>query len=333
MIRDARVLQEDFVPTEIQHRHSEMNQLSGALEPLLYDERPENAFLFGPTGAGKTCIARYSLEKLREQVLDVTVVYVNCWQDYSRFRVLHRVLDAVGTTLDIHRQSTPKDELVERLRDHDAAPVVVILDEVDQLADKGVLYDLYTLPNFSMVMIANREVDLFAEMGDRINSRLRSSQRIQFGKYSQSELVSIVEGRVRQGLDPNAIADEQIEQIAATAEGDARVAIGILRAAARRVERDGLEAISESTVREVVPETRDELKRSNIEKLNDDQTILYEIIEEAGEIDPGELYARYMGETSNPKTRRTVRNYLTKMRHYDLVMAEGEKRARTYRTC
>jgi len=45
--------------------------------------------------------------------------YVNCWRNYTRFRTLYQILDDLGATIDIHRQSTPHDELVDRLQQHD----------------------------------------------------------------------------------------------------------------------------------------------------------------------------------------------------------------------
>jgi len=93
VIVDGRVLREDFVPSEVVHRHDEVNLLSETLEPLLSDGRPDPSFLFGPTGVGKTCIARYTLAQLREQEPAVRVAYVNCWQEYTRFRVLYRILE------------------------------------------------------------------------------------------------------------------------------------------------------------------------------------------------------------------------------------------------
>jgi hypothetical protein len=43
------------------------------------------------------------------------------------------------------------------------------------------------------------------------------------------------------------------------------------------------------------------------------------------------LYERYCEEVDEPKTKRTMRNYLTKMCQYNLIVADGENRGRTYR--
>lgn len=331
MIRDARVLQSDFVPREVEHRDAEVDALSSALEPVTRGDSAETTFLFGPSGTGKSCIARYALAQLRETVIDVDTQYVNCWQHYTRFRALHRILDGVGQTRDVHRQSTATDELLERIYDYDGAAYVVVLDEVDQLEDKRLLYDLYRTPGVSMVLIANRERDLFADLDERLTSRLRSSRRVQFNKYGIDELVAILSARAKWGFEPDAVDREQLARIADAAAGDARVAIAILRNAARVAEREELTTIPAHIVDEAVPEARAELRQKDLDGLSPHQRTLYEIIAEHGEIDPGELYGQYREQVNEPKTNRTLRNYLRKMCHYNLVVAEGENRARTYR--
>nr|WP_281273042.1 AAA family ATPase [Halalkalicoccus subterraneus] len=114
MITDARVLQPEFIPQEVKHRDAEVNYLSSVLQPILDGRTADPSFLHGPSGAGKTCIAQYLVEQLRENVVELNHQYVNCWEDHSRFKTLYRLLDGINQTVDIHRQSTPKDVLLER---------------------------------------------------------------------------------------------------------------------------------------------------------------------------------------------------------------------------
>ncbi|WP_049928800.1 Cdc6/Cdc18 family protein [Halopiger goleimassiliensis] len=330
MIVDDRVLREDFVPSEVVHRHDEVNLLSETLEPLLYGERPEPAFCFGPTGVGKTCIARYTLEQLRAQDPEVRVAYVNCWQEYTRFRVLYAVLEAIDRTMDVHR-STPKDELFGRLEAADDRPIVVVLDEVDQLEETAALYDLYRLGHVSLVLIANREDELFAGLDDRVRSRLRAGTRVRFERYGTDELAAILETRASNALEPDVVTDAQLRRIADAASGDARVGIGILRSAARRAQREGLGTITDSVLEAAIPDAQTAIRRKTLEGLIEHQRVLYDVIAEAGEIEPGDLYAAYERRVEEPKTRRTLRNYLTKMVHYDLIEAVGKRRGRSYR--
>jgi len=168
MIRDARVLRAGFIPKEIEHRDAELNHLSSVLEPITSGEPADTAIVTGPSGAGKTFISKFVTERLREEVLDIKTIYVNCRRNYTRFRTLYQILDDLGQTIDIHRQSTPHDELVDRMRQYDGPRTVIILDEVDQLEDPGNLYDLHSLEQFALVCIANKEEELFSRVDDRV---------------------------------------------------------------------------------------------------------------------------------------------------------------------
>jgi Cdc6-like AAA superfamily ATPase len=75
-------------------------------------EPADTALVTGLSGAEKTCTSKFVIERLREEVLDIEATYVNCWQNYTRFRGLYQILDDLGQTIDIHRQSTPHDELL-----------------------------------------------------------------------------------------------------------------------------------------------------------------------------------------------------------------------------
>ena len=330
MITDARVLQSEFIPREVQHRDAEVNYLSSVLNPVTNGQRADPALLHGPSGVGKTCIAQFLVEQLRENVVKLNHQYVNCWEDYSRFKTLYRLLDGIAPTVDIHRQSTPKDVLLERLRDANDAPYVIILDEVDQLEDKSLLYDLYRLPHITMILIANNEEELLMSIDDRLNSRLCDCERIHFKPYHENELVAILQDRVRWGLMDNFIDRPLLELIAANSSGDARVAIGILRRAARTAKNAPVDHITSDIIRKATPEAKTEIKQKTVNRLTTHQEILYDIINEHDEIAPRKLYDAYCDRAEEPKTRRMVRNYLSKLEHYNLIIPKGNTKARVY---
>lgn len=72
-----------------------LESYADALESVVEDDIPEDTFLVGPSGGGKTCIARYSLEELQQERVDIDTHYVDCWQHSNRFRVLYKVLGGV----------------------------------------------------------------------------------------------------------------------------------------------------------------------------------------------------------------------------------------------
>ncbi|WP_137283900.1 Cdc6/Cdc18 family protein [Halorussus salinisoli] len=332
MITDARVLRTGFVPREVEHRDAEVTHLTEILAPLIDGDPADTTLLLGPSGVGKTCLAKYTAEQLRQEVLDVEYQYVNCWQNFSEFRTLYRVLDGLGKTVDIHRQSTPRDELYERLRQYDGPPCVVILDEADQLEDESVLYHLHEMPQFSMLLIANRERELLAGADERLTSRLRGSERVHFDRYSADQLVSIMDARVKWGLEEGVVSDDQLATIADAAGGDARVALSILRTAARQAHQNYESEITDEVLESAMPRARAERHEKDVDTLTPHQRTLYQIIEEHDEISPNDLYEEYKERTDDPKTDRTVRNYLSKMDQYDVIEAAGTSRDRTYRS-
>jgi orc1/cdc6 family replication initiation protein len=331
MIRDARVLRAGFVPSEVEHRDAEVNHLSSVLRPLTDNKPTETAILTGPSGAGKTCISKFVTERLREQALDVEATYINCWRNYTRFRTLYQILDDVGRTIDIHRQSTPHDELIDRLQQYDGNRTVVILDEADQLEDTSVIYDLHSMPQFSVICITNNEEDLFGQVDERLVSRLRASEHVRMNKYHDEQLVDILSARVKRGLEHDAITDEQLYSIADAAAGDARLAIGILRTAASRADRKNNDEISDSLLTAAASDARTELRQKSLESLTPHQRVVYDIIDNHEPAGPSEIYDHYVEQVDDPRTKRTVRNYLSKMSQYNLLTADGTSRDRQYR--
>ena len=330
MIRDARVLRAGFVPREVEHRDAEVNHLSSVLEPITHGDPAATAIVTGPSGAGKTCVSKFVTERLREEVLDVEATYVNCWRNYTRFRTLYQILDDLGQTIDIYRQSTPHDELIERLQQHDGQRSVVILDEADQLEDPSLIYDLHSLPQFAIICIANKEEELFSRVDDRLVSRLRSSEHVRMGKYHNEQLFDILHARAKWGLDPGVVTDEQLYRMADAAAGDARLAIGILRTAASTGDRDGHEQLTDDLLVEAADDARAQIRQKSLDSLTPHQRIVYDIVSTHGSLSPSEIHERYAAEVEDPRTKRTVRSYLSKMTQYNLLEATGSSRDREY---
>jgi Cdc6-like AAA superfamily ATPase len=182
-----------------------------------------------------------------------------------------------------------------------------------------------------MILIANNEEGLFTAVDERLNSRLTNCERIHFGPYHEDELIAILRDRIRWGLTDNVIDKSGLELIAANAGGDARIAIGILRRAARKARDASVDGITPEIIQTVTPEAKSEIKQKTVDRLTTHQQILYNIITENREIEPQRLYTLYCEKADTPKTKRMVRNYLSKLEHYNLVVAEGNTKARIYR--
>ncbi|SDD44138.1 AAA family ATPase [Natrinema hispanicum] len=101
MITDYAVLQPEIQPERevIMARDGELDHLSTVLEPITHGVAPAGAFIYGPSGAGKTCAVRRVTSELPRSI------YVNCLSSHTRRSVLNRVLEGVGYGPALERRS------------------------------------------------------------------------------------------------------------------------------------------------------------------------------------------------------------------------------------
>ncbi|MDR5655772.1 orc1/cdc6 family replication initiation protein [Halodesulfurarchaeum sp. HSR-GB] len=329
IVANAAVFDAGWVPADFRSRDAELNTMATALEPILDGEPASGLFLHGPSGTGKTSSSQYLLGKLSEHAEHLETATVNCWSNHSRYRVLRRIVEAV-------------DGLRARTRDHAAAalqerlaeletPTVVVLDEADQLDEPDVLYTLYELPALHVVATANTKADVLLGLDERIQSRLRTFHDVHFAPYTAAELDVILQQRVDHGLQPDVIEAAQVRQIARAANGNARDAIATLDGAAQRAVEDGAERIRDTHVETAIETASRAVRSETLDRLNDHQHAIYEIVAATEPASPGTIYERYRDRMADPRSRRTVRKYLRKLEQYDLLVASGHAQSREYR--
>ena len=139
-----------------------------------------------------------------------------------------------------------------------------------------------------------------------------------------------LEDRVDWGLEEGIVSEEQLATIADAATGNARDAIGILRTAAREAEHDTASKIRDEDIETAIPEAQAAVRQKAVQKLSAHQRVVYEVLEEAGPLSRKELYARYQSAVEEPRTKRTVRNYVGKLEQYNLINSHGRGPGRQY---
>ncbi|WP_162991650.1 Cdc6/Cdc18 family protein [Halostella salina] len=314
------------------HRADELTQITNALAPALDGRTPPNLFLFGPSGVGKTMAARIAVRELKQEA-DIGDAYVNCWETYERTGLQYSVATQLLHGAAIHRQSTPRSEWLTTVREKVDHPCLVILDEVDQLEDKRVLYDLQELPAVSLVCIANQAEGLFAGMDSRTRSRVGIGHRIELDSYSVTQLASILRKRIDQLQLGHAVSERQLERVGRVADGDARIAISMLRIVVENARAEnGPVEITDDMIEAALGEAHNALRSEHMDRLTDFQWTLYEIVKANEPIPPRDLYEEYCERAENPKTDRTVRTHLGKLVQYDILAERGASQTKRYLT-
>jgi len=209
-------LTEAFIPTRLLFREGQLKEIARCLSPALRNRKISNLFLAGPTGTGKTSVAKWILDTNFQG----QSAYVNCW----KYQTAHDILSELLLTFQIPvlgRESTSnlatKFEKIARKRQ-----VIVFLDEADRIRDAEVFYHLIK-SGAGIVLAFTRPHSLF-----RLPSRLKSSlplTEVEFPRYSSDELTAILKDRVEYSLRPGALAPNLLKIIATLACGDARVAL------------------------------------------------------------------------------------------------------------
>ncbi|MEZ3118055.1 Cdc6/Cdc18 family protein [Halobaculum sp. MBLA0147] len=329
MITDASVLQKGFVPDDSIHRNREVTALSRSLDPLTRGHIPDPVLLTGPSGAGKTTFTRFVVNQLEASAPETQAVHVNCWESHTRSGALFDALESLQVATALHRNSTSHDELLNHLAAIDK-PVVLILDEVDQLDDTSLIYDCYATAGVTTILITNDRGELLREMDDRVRSRLQTADHIHFDAYTSQQLADILQARVDHGLVADAISEPQLLEIGDAAAGDARVALSILRTAAQTAAYNDRTTITTSDITDAIPRGKQSVRVRTLDSLREPQQELFRLLQATGETAPGELYEEFAATRSDPPTKRTVRSWLQKLAHYNLVEYSGEGPTRTY---
>ncbi|WP_254831597.1 Cdc6/Cdc18 family protein [Haloglomus salinum] len=322
---------EGFVPSDVVHRDGPLDALSSSLDALLHHGTGRQTHIFGPSGAGKTCIARYVLDQLGDERPHIHGTYINCWNHYATSALLYQLAAGVDAVADVRPGAAAHDELLQRVREADDFGYVVVLDEVDQIESPDVLYQLYRMPHVHCIYIANDEQAFFSRLDGRMASRLRTGEIVTLDRYTREELLAILDRRAEAGLAFGATTEASLGRIAELAAGDARLAVETLYQAARKGQARGHASITEADIHDAEPVARSELRQKTLSQLTRHQRILFEALEAAGEpLQMGALESAYRARVSSPRSTKTLRRYLSKLAQYNLVAIEGETSGRTY---
>ncbi|WP_435360415.1 Cdc6/Cdc18 family protein [Haloarchaeobius sp. DFWS5] len=329
MIQDARAFDQQFVPKELHHREGAIDALTSALAPLADGSNGEDVILTGPSGVGKTTLAKYTCERLEGEAFGVNWGYVNCMSESSRTGALFELTRSGNLAMDLRMEGTPSRLFLQRLRDFDGQFVAVV-DEVDILDDQSVLQSLYEIPHVSMVLVCVDEDTLFRDLDQRVASRLRSARSVTLERYSHAELVDILDDRVEVGFREGSVKPKVVEGVADVAAGDARLGISLLRHAAQRCLDADRETVGLDDVVAVADDARAEIATRYVETLSTHQRLLHEIIREQGEVSASTLHELYEEQASEVRAKSTRREYLRAMEEAGVVQSRGKGKGIRY---
>src|SRR3990167_1088737 len=66
IFNDKKALSSSFIPQKISHRDAELQQIGSILAPVLKGYYPNNIFVYGTCGTGKTICTKFIISHLQE---------------------------------------------------------------------------------------------------------------------------------------------------------------------------------------------------------------------------------------------------------------------------
>ena len=262
------VLTESYQPEKILERDEEIEEYRYALQDILFGSEPDNVFLYGKAGLGKTAVTKYMTDSLveeankREEADDVYVQEINC-NGKSLFTVVRNL---VNNLLPSNASPFPKrglgtadafEELYRQL-DRIGGSHLIVFDEIDHLDDADTL--LYELPRArSNSHITESQIGVIGISNNytfrkRLSSKVKDTlmeTEISFTPYDANELTTILQHRADQAFVDGACDKSAIAKAAALSaqdRGNARQAIDLLRAGAEVAQKEDDETIMDSHV-------------------------------------------------------------------------------------
>lgn len=289
-----RVLSDEYTPQELVGRDDELEEIHSALLPAINGEQPDNVFLYGKTGVGKTASARYLLHRLQcdaeQYAVDIHTTSLNCDDHGSSYGAAIGLVNEYRTFENqISDTGYPRTQVYGMLwdaLDNAGGTHIIVLDEIDHLDDDSLLYQLSRARangNLSEARVAVIGISNDLTFRDSLSPKVRSSlceRSVSFSAYDAGELQAVLRQRAEIAFEDGVLADDVIPLCAAYGaqeSGDARKALDLLMKAGDEArEDDGAELVTEEHVRSGRRLLeREEVQRGIIDLNSHERLILY----------------------------------------------------------
>jgi cell division control protein 6 len=287
VFKDESKLDINFVPSRLPHREKEHRLLMEFFDFLLrFPERmAQRVIITGDVGTGKTVLAqRFGADITSEagkHGVNLRYVHVNC-REY-RGSLLLVLQHAVA----VFRPNFPKrgfsaEEILSALAqclDEENAYAILALDEFDSLIEREGSEAVYKLTRLQEARSGKpQRISLIGivrdlKLLDRLDASARSTlQRnvINLEKYSEPQLVDILNDRVAMAFESSAVPDDTISLIAELARsesGNARFAIELLWRAGKYADAEDAGEVLPECVRRAVSSIFPTMKKGELASL------------------------------------------------------------------
>lgn len=288
VFKDESKLDISYVPRRLPHREKELRILSEFFSFLIRDpwRMTQRVLIVGDVGTGKTALAqKFGEETARETRLrgiNVKYVHVNCRQYRgSLFLLLSNAVLAFNPSFP--RRGLSAEELLNillQILDEQNAYAILTLDEFESLVEREGSEAVYKLTRLQESRMGKpQRISLICilknlEVLDSLDASTRSSLQsniVYLERYTQTQLIDILNDRVQLAFNLNTVLDDTVNLIAELAHsegGNARFAIELLWRAGKYADAEGLRMVTPECVRKAASSTYTMIRKSDLVQLN-----------------------------------------------------------------
>jgi cell division control protein 6 len=347
------IISPHYVPEKLPFREKQIEDITNGLSAVINNSKPNNLFIYGRTGTGKTASVKHVLEQLdafvKKNNKTAQSCYVNCRSHSSKYKVLLKALRCFYPEKDFlgYSASFVYEKLLEYANQR-KAHLILVLDEIDKVKDvDDLVYSISRgndeVESGSITMIGISNNLMFKE---KLDPRTKSSlceRELVFNPYNATELKEILKERCSTAFKENSVLEPAISlaaAIAAQESGDARTAVMLMQRAGEIADTEQSVSITDVHVEKAKASVEEEIILSMISTLpSQQQMVLYAIAQLTlqkrgikkvnGEIEEGVLYsgeifeayldlAKKFGE--HTITSRWYRQYVNELEMYGLIL-------------
>lgn len=360
LYKRRNTLKVEYVPDDIVGRDNEIEEYEAALQPIINGEYPDNVFIYGKTGVGKTAVTNFLLNELEESAVhfdvDITFVTLNCDGLSTSYQAAISLVNTLREPENhIAETGHPQSKVYRLLWDELnklSGTVVIVLDEVDHITDDTFLYQITRADNNGYIddiqlgIIGISNDSTFREQLDaKVQSSLCETE-ISFPPYGTEELQKVLEQRAEIAFHQNALNEDVIPLCAALGRqdgGDARRAITLLRKAGDLARTENATSVTTEHVERAQEKLESQQSIDIMRNLTEHERLtLYALTTLAAEGETParsrEVYQRYkqLAEHRGQDTRtaRRMRSFLSDFEILNLTHSHKQHRGQkggTYR--
>lgn len=336
VFKNEGALSTEYTPAELPHRDGEIQQLARNIMPAGRGSNPQNTFLFGSPGIGKTAVVKHVFREFEDYSERVKTIYINCWDFKTATALLSEITSQLGKF--VIRRGWARDEVIKKLVESIKKArkgIVVCLDEVDQLKPDA-LYDLLRINQYVSTPVGIVFISNYADVFSKVEPRIRSSlgiESIEFKPYTLEEMKDILKKRAElafRSIEPPAVllcANQAVQK-----GGDVRIGLQCLLKAGRLADRDS-NKVKVEHVKEVLRAVKPVKPKILKDKVTDTEKIILKILSDGKKWKSGELYDEYKKLCKKSKTEaltdRAFRDYVNHLDEIGLIKIKKKRVGRS----